>query len=125
MASPEYAVLCSEIIDMVGTCLGGIEINEETLPFDLIDRVGPRGTYISEKHTLKRFRKFWAPTIFDRSAAKTADAKGCAELLKEKTINILKTHQPKPLSEDIVKEVSKVESRWLKRVGLKEYPKKA
>jgi len=44
-------------------------------------------------------------------------------LLNEKTIEILKTHQPKPLSEDVLKELKKVEAGWLKRVGLKEYPK--
>lgn len=58
MASPEFAVLGSEIIDMVKVSMQGIEINEETLPLDLIERVGPGGTYISERHTLKHFRKF-------------------------------------------------------------------
>ncbi len=122
--SPELIVFVSEIIDMVNVSMGGIEINTETLPLDLIDRVGPRGTYISEKHTLKHFRKFWAPQIFDRSMVKDESTKRCADLLNEKTIEILKTHQPKPLSEDVRKELKKVEAGWLKRVGLKEYPKR-
>jgi len=122
--SPELIVFVNEIIDMVNVSMGGIEINDETLPLDLIERVGPRGTYISEKHTLKHFRKFWAPTIFDRSVVKDENTKRCADLLKEKTIEILKTHQPKPLSEDVLKELKKVEEGWLKRVGLKEYPKR-
>ena len=122
--SPELIVFVNEIIDMVNVSMGGIEINTETLPLDLIERVGPRGTYISEKHTLKHFRKFWMPTIFDRSMVKDESTKRCADLLNEKTIEILKTHQPKPLSEDLVKELKKVEESWLKRVGLKEYPKR-
>jgi len=122
--SPELIVFVNEIIDMVNVSMGGIEINDETLPLDLIERVGPRGTYISEKHTLKHFRRFWAPTIFDRSVVKDENTKRCADLLKEKTIEILKTHQPKPLSEDVLKELKKVEEGWLKRVGLKEYPKR-
>ncbi len=122
MISPEYAVLGSEIIDMVNVSMGGIEINEETLPLDLIERIGPRGTYISEKHTLKHFRKFWVPTIFDRSMAKGENTKRCHDLLNAKTIEILNNHQPKPLPEDLVKELKKMETSWLKRVGLKEYP---
>jgi len=123
--SPELIVFVNEIIDMVNVSMGGIEINDETLPLDLIERVGPRGTYISEKHTLKHFRKFWAPTIFDRSVVKDEGTKRCGDLLKEKTIKILETHKPKPLPDDVLKELKKVEEGWLKRVGLKEYPKRA
>jgi trimethylamine--corrinoid protein Co-methyltransferase len=122
--APEAVVFVDEIIEMVKVSMRGIEINDDTLPFDLIDRVGPKGSYVSEKHTLKHFRQFWAPTIFDRSAVKTKDAKSCAELLKQKTIGILETYKPKPLSEDVLKEMRKFETTWLKRVGLKAYPKR-
>jgi trimethylamine--corrinoid protein Co-methyltransferase len=125
MASPEYAVLCSEIIDMIKVMMKGIEINEDTLPLDLIDMVGPKGSYVSEKHTLKHFRRFWAPTVFDRSAVRTPETKDCAELVREKTINILKSHRPKPLPADVEKELRKIERAWLRRAGLKDYPKRA
>jgi hypothetical protein len=55
---------------------------------------------------------------------KDIDPKQCADLLNEKTIKIMETHQPKPLSEVVLKELQKMEVNWLKRVGLKEYPKK-
>ncbi|MBA7698021.1 Glycine betaine methyltransferase [subsurface metagenome] len=122
--SPELMVLCDEVIDMVKVLTNRMEINEETLPLDLIERLGPRGTYISEKHTLKHFREFWTPKIFDRSVAKGEGSKNCEELLRERTIKLIETHQPKPLPEDVVKELKKVEASWLKRVGLKEYPKR-
>ena len=124
MASPEFAVLGSEIIDMVKVLMQGMDIDDETLPLDLIEHVGPRGAYLSEKHTLKHFRKFWVPTVFDRSIVKNESTKRCGELLKEKTIEILRTHQPKPLPEELVKELKKKETYWLKQVGLKEYPKR-
>jgi trimethylamine--corrinoid protein Co-methyltransferase len=125
VASPELMVFVNEIIDMVKVSMGGIEINDETLPLDLIERIGPRGNYISEKHTLKHFRKFWVPTIFDRSVTKGEGVKNCEELLKEKTIRLLETHQPNPLPEGVVKELKKVEAGWLKRVGLEHgYPKR-
>jgi len=122
--SAEVMVLVDELIDMVNVSMGGIEVNDETVPLDLIERVGPRGNYISEKHTLKHFRRYWAPRIFDRCAVKDENAKNCEELLKERTIKLLETHQPKPLPEDMLKELKKMEAGWLKRVGLKEYPKK-
>jgi len=124
LASPEFTVFGNEIIDMVKVSMGGIEINDETLPLDLIERIGPRGTYISEKHTLKHFRKFWAPKIFDRSVTKGEGVKNCEDLLNEMTLEILKTHQPKPPSEDVVKELRKIEARWFKQVGIDGYPKR-
>jgi trimethylamine--corrinoid protein Co-methyltransferase len=123
--SVELMVFCDEVIDMVNVSMGGIEINDETLPLDLIERIGPRGTYISEKHTLKHFRKFWAPTIFDRSVVKDESTKRCHDLLKEKTIRILETYQPKPLPEDLLKELKKVEESWFKQAGAEyKYPKR-
>ncbi len=122
--SPEVVVFCNEIIDMVNVSMGGIEINEETLPLDLIDRIGPRGAYISERHTLKHFRNFWAPELFDRSASKDQGAPNCEEMVREKAIRLMETHQPKLLPDDIIKELHKTEAKWLKRVGLAEYPRK-
>jgi trimethylamine--corrinoid protein Co-methyltransferase len=123
-ASPEFAVFGSEVIDMVKVAMGGIEINAETLPLDLIDRLGPRGTYLSEKHTLKHFRKFWVPTVFDRSVLKDRNTRRCADLLREKTLDILRNHQPRPLPEDVMKDLNKIEKGWLDQVGLKGYPEK-
>jgi len=124
MFSPELMVFADEIIDMVKVLMGGIEINNETLPLNLIERLGPRANYLAEPHTLKHFREVWAPSIFDRTFSKKEGEKDCEELLKTKTIEILRTHKPKPLPEDVLKELKKVEESWLKRVGLKEYPKR-
>jgi len=121
--SPEFLVLANEIIDMAKVLMGGIEINEETLPLDLIERKGQRADYLGEAHTLKHFRKFWVPKVFDRSFGKE-DVKSCEERLNERTKKIIETHQPKPLPEDILKELKKVEKAWLARVGLTEYPKR-
>jgi trimethylamine--corrinoid protein Co-methyltransferase len=124
MFSPEYAVLGSEIVDMAKVTMQGIDINEETLPLDLIERVGPKATYISEKHTLKHFREIWVPTVLDRRMIKNEEAKRCHDLVNEKTRKILDTHTAKPLPDEVVRELKKVEQSWLKRVGLKQYPTK-
>jgi trimethylamine---corrinoid protein Co-methyltransferase len=122
--SLEMIVLANEIIDMVKVLMGGIEINRETLPLDLIARLGPGGIYLAEEHTMEHFRNFWMPTIFDRSVTKNEGEKDCEELLRNKTIEILKSHNPKPLPENVYKELKKVETEWLSRVGMTEYPKR-
>ena len=124
MISAEIMVLVDEIIEMAKVLMGGIEINDETLPLDLIERLGPKASYLAEAHTFKHFRRFWVPTVFDRSFVKKEGTKNCEQLLNDKTIEILKTHQPKPLPEDVLRELKKVEKTWLDRVGLREYPKR-
>jgi len=63
---------------------------------------------------LRHFRKFWAPQIFNRSIAKGEGIRKCADLLNEKTIEILKTHQSKLLPEDMRKELKKSRGRLVK-----------
>ena len=117
MISPELIVLTDEVIEMVKTIMNGIEINDTTLPINLIDSVGPGGNYLTEDHTLKNFRNFWVPTVFDRSSDK--GGKHCEELLNEKTINIMETHKPKQLPDDVVGELGKLEKTWYEEIGLK------
>ena len=56
--------------DIVGSCLRtlrGIEINRDTLAFDIIARVGPGGNYLSEEHTVKYMRtESYSPRASDR-----------------------------------------------------------
>ncbi|MEE8318083.1 MAG: hypothetical protein V3R36_00440, partial [Dehalococcoidales bacterium] len=52
--------------------------------------------------------------------------KDAEELLNQRTVEIMKRHQPKPLPEEMIKELMKMEKTWFDRVGLKhEYPKRA
>jgi trimethylamine---corrinoid protein Co-methyltransferase len=56
--------------DIVGSCLRtlrGIEINRDTLAFDVIASVGPGGNYLSEEHTVKYMRtESYIPRASDR-----------------------------------------------------------
>jgi len=123
--SPELLVLTDEVISMVKVLMKGIEINDETLPLSLIERLGPKSNYLSETHTLKHFRSFWTPKVFDRSFSRTEKTKGCDDMLRERTLEMMRNYQPKPLGEDLVKELKNMEKSWFERLGLRyEYPKR-
>jgi trimethylamine--corrinoid protein Co-methyltransferase len=132
MVSTELIVLTDEILDMVKVSMGGVVVNDETLVVDMIDRVGPGGNYLAEDHTLEHFRNFWVPRFMDRSqlgaefnSESVRSVTHCEDLVNEKTREILETHEPQPLSEDLVKEVRKLEESWFEEFGMKyEYPKK-
>ncbi len=56
--------------DIVGSCLRtlrGIEVNQDTLAYDIIAKVGPGGNYLSEEHTIKYMRtESFSPRASDR-----------------------------------------------------------
>ncbi len=56
--------------DIIGSCLRtlqGIEINSDSLAFDVISRVGPGGHYLSDEHTVKHMiSETYSPQASDR-----------------------------------------------------------
>ncbi len=124
VSAPEVIVFGNEAVDMVKVLLGGIEINKETLPIDMMVKMGPKANYLFESHTRKHFRKLWMAPLFDRSF-NPASSKNAEDLINQRTRELIETHQAKPLPDDLVKELKKVEKTWFERVGLKhEYPKR-
>ncbi|MEJ2244936.1 MAG: trimethylamine methyltransferase family protein [Acidobacteriota bacterium] len=122
MISPELMVLTDEIIGMTGAMLRRLEVDDESLALDLIEKVGPGGSYLAEDHTLNHFRSFWVPEILDRSMGTKPGAAGSAlhseDRLREKTLKIIESHTPKPLEEGLLSEIKKMEKSWFERLGL-------
>jgi trimethylamine--corrinoid protein Co-methyltransferase len=111
-ASFEELVIDDEICRAVLRAVQGIEVNDETLAIDVIDKVGPGGHYLAEKHTLKHFQDvLFFPELTDRQsydAWRKDGGKNMVSRAKEKAEDILKEHWPTPLDEDIQKEISEI-----------------
>ena len=46
----------------------GIEVDPDTLAYDVIENVGSEGNYLMEMHTVERCRsEFWTPAVVDRA----------------------------------------------------------
>lgn len=56
-------VFSNEVIGYLKKLVCGVEVTDEELAEDLIDEVGPGGTYIMEEHTAEHVRDFWNPKI--------------------------------------------------------------
>lgn len=67
-AHPVKAVLDDDIAGMIGRFLRGIDVNEETLPVELVNGVGPiPGHFLSTAHTREWWKKEqYVPLIADR-----------------------------------------------------------
>jgi trimethylamine--corrinoid protein Co-methyltransferase len=114
LASPAYMVLVNEVLHMINRFTRGINVDEDTLAVDVINKVGPGGHYMAEEHTLKYFREVWYSNLFDRSNYEAWLEQGgrrFQERLSEQTL-LKMEHQPPPLPDDVAKELSKMEKCW-------------
>jgi len=67
VGSIEQIVIDAEIVNMLNRVARGIDVNEETLAFDLIKQMSFDGAYIEQEHTAAHFREeLWLPRILRR-----------------------------------------------------------
>lgn len=100
--------ICDEILSWLDHFVKRVEINDDTLPLDLIDEIGPDGNYLHSSHTLQHFRERWYPNLIDRQnygGWKAAGSKTLAERAAEKVDQILADHHPEPLPEDVLERI--------------------
>jgi trimethylamine--corrinoid protein Co-methyltransferase len=73
----EKYVIDNEILGMVLRAVEGIEVNDDTLAFDLIKQVGPSGNFSTAKHTRRFMRsEHYQPSLSDRDNREQWEAKG-------------------------------------------------
>ena len=120
-ASPEMLVFQHEAVGYVERILRGVEIDDETLALDLIDRVGPRGSFIAEEHTMMHFRReLWMPEILDRRFFERWTEQGRKDARArtgEVLADVEASHVPKPLPDDVEREVAKIVHKARTRLG--------
>jgi len=100
--------ICDEIVAWIKPFLKPVEINDETLALDLIDQLGPDGSFLNTAHTRKHYRERWYPNLIERFNFSQWEKKGgqtLAQRAADKVESILATHRPAPLSEDKVKAI--------------------
>jgi len=111
-SSLQFLTICNDIIGSVKRMLNNIEVSEETLAIDLIDKVGPGGTFLNTRHTVDQFReRVWAPDIMERDSYDgwmDRGSKSIKEKATEKVKGILKNKKPNVLDEDKVKEINEI-----------------
>lgn len=115
-------VIDNEIADMIFRAIRGIEVNEETLALDVVDRVGPGGNYLAEPHTMKFMRQeLWMSRLLDRRSLENRQNKpdGCLIAKAENRVKeILGSHQPSRLSQDVERQINRVIERAAKKAGV-------
>ena len=107
--SYEQLLIDAEIVRMIRRILQGIPVNKETIALDVIQKVGPAGNYLAERHTLKYMRQELSTTnLINRKMRdnwEAAGAKDMAQAANDKALEILKNYKPTPLPADVAKRI--------------------
>ena len=114
LVSPEFMVLVNDIVMSVRHFMEGIPVTKETLALDIIDKVGPGGHYLQEKHTMDHFRKIRYSDLFERQVYdnwKKNGAKKLEQRLRELTLKKME-HRPESLPEGMIKELDRMQAAW-------------
>jgi trimethylamine--corrinoid protein Co-methyltransferase len=98
-----------EIFQAIDIITKGVEVNDNTLAFDMIREVGPRGTFLGQKRTAEELPKLWPPSIlFEKSQVIGEKYRDAEEVAHEVIDWILKNHHPEPLDEKVRQELRRI-----------------
>lgn len=111
-ASLEQLIIDDEIASFVKRVMRGFQVDEETLAEEVMARVGIGGNFVMEEHTLRHFRQeLWFPRLCDRSDWDSWTAQGgksMVERARQRKEELLRTHEPEPIDEDLEKEIDSI-----------------
>ncbi len=109
--SYEQFIIDNEITGMVYRIRDGITVNEETLGFDVIKKVGPGGNYVMEDHTVDHMMdEFFYPTLSVRCNFDIWEERGRPDMLSraaDVVRKILREGQEGLLDHDSISEIKK------------------
>ncbi len=111
---PEMIVATDEIIGMVRHLLPQVHVDKKTLALEVISAVGPGGEFVTHPHTFHHVRDVWYPDLFYRGGAKTwggSDRTTFEQRVNARTRELIGSHQPEPLSNEIVERIEDIIKR--------------
>jgi trimethylamine--corrinoid protein Co-methyltransferase len=112
IGSLEALVMNDEIIAMTRRIMRGIEVNDDTLMLDLIDKIGPGGEFMSTKETARRCRaEIWDPTLMNHQPWVNWEAAGSQTMndrIQARLREVLATHKPPPLPDGAAEKIEAI-----------------
>jgi len=117
--SYEQMLIDYEMYEYMLKICAGIDVNYESLALETIYKVGMEGHFLAEKHTLKHANEVWTPMLSDPrpyATWKEAGGKNVVERARDKVKEILSTHRPPSLDQDIKKKIAEIIKEGEKKI---------
>ena len=108
----EQLVIDGEIAMIIKRMAEGIEVNEDTLAMDVIQKVGIGKDYLGQRHTMEHFRtEHFIPIVSDRTSFDTWVSKGSKSLMDragEEVRRIFKEHTVDPVRSEVAETAARL-----------------
>jgi trimethylamine--corrinoid protein Co-methyltransferase len=114
--------MCNDILGFLRASTAGVVVNDETLALDLIDELGPTGTYMGHDHTVRHFKEAYYSKLIDKNPYSVWQKRGSQSMEQraaKMVDDILAKHQPEPLPEEVQKAIHDVVVREQARIDQK------
>lgn len=125
IGSPVTIVMGSEIISYVKRIIRGFDMSRDRIGMDVIRQVSPGGNFLAEDQTLRLHRQeHWRPRFLNRDNPETWMKKGSktyGEIVTQKAIEILETHKPEPLPDDVCQILDEIAKKAEKALAEKHF----
>jgi trimethylamine--corrinoid protein Co-methyltransferase len=107
--SVEQIVMDCELWRNIIRASRGVKVDDESLGFDAIARVGPGGYFMKDIHTLHNFKgEILLPKIAMRAPSEADRAEPMVMAARQEVVRILKEHRPLELDRTVQQEVKAV-----------------
>jgi trimethylamine--corrinoid protein Co-methyltransferase len=106
-----FVLMGVEVVRQLKRLLQGIDLRDDRFLFDVIAEMRFRGEYLGDPSTKKYFRQeHLLPDLFPRESYESWAARGETEeeVAISRVKQILSTHQPSPLAEDVAAEIDRI-----------------
>ena len=111
-SSFDILILQDEIIGFVESAMREIGTDDEILGIDVVDAVGPGGSFLDTEHTADNFRdQLWFPGLFDRNFYeiwREGGGQDTAEKCRARKDEILNSPPVEPMPEDMAKAIDDI-----------------
>jgi trimethylamine--corrinoid protein Co-methyltransferase len=113
---PEELVLDTDIYHQIRINAAGLDTSPEEMALEIIREVGPRGHYLSQRHTRKHLRRRQFSDI-TRQSDPDGGTRDPIEVARAKTDWILENHHPEPLADDQTAELDRILAAAARELG--------
>ncbi len=120
-SSFEMMVIDDEVYADIFRIIRGIDVDADRIALDVIDRVGPMGNFLAQRHTMKYLREgemrnspLWDKRTGDKAASE--GIRPIQDVAREKARRLLKEHTPTPLDRDVEAELARIVAEGSKRL---------
>jgi trimethylamine--corrinoid protein Co-methyltransferase len=115
-SSLELLTMCNDLISKTRRFLRSFVVSQETLSLDVIEEVGPGGSFLDHPQTVEHFREeIWMPKLIDRQDHDGWAASGrktFKQKANERVRWILENHEPDRLPEHVAKHLRQMVEQY-------------